>query len=166
MLQERRWRRIESSQVLRLYSVQWKTWVQATKQQNNIYMCTRSRKPTQARSSVVVTRIGDRPLRWLKCCFTSTQTVGLSGTGSPGRPPRRSHSSWALSCYLLGFAHKGRAPLNIFPSQILCRLYKSPSDENMNIPTGCKLYNARNATQLSRQGRSSRLENIHFANAV
>ena len=30
----------------------------------------------------------------LKCCFTSTETVGLSGTGaSTGRPPRLSHSS-------------------------------------------------------------------------
>ena len=26
-----------------------------------------------------------------KCCFTSTETVGLLGTGSPGRPPRLSH---------------------------------------------------------------------------
>ena len=25
---------------------------------------------------------------WLKRCFTSTETVGLLGTGSPGRPPR------------------------------------------------------------------------------
>ena len=29
-----------------------------------------------------------------QCCFTSTETV--LGTGSPGRPPRLSHSSWAL----------------------------------------------------------------------
>ena len=29
----------------------------------------------------------------LKCCFTSTETVGLLGTGNPGRPPRLSHSS-------------------------------------------------------------------------
>ena len=34
----------------------------------------------------------------LKCCFTSTETVGLLGTGTPaGRPPRLSHSSWALN---------------------------------------------------------------------
>ena len=33
---------------------------------------------------------------WLKCCFTSTETVGLfSRDGSPGRPPRPWHSSWA-----------------------------------------------------------------------
>ena len=26
---------------------------------------------------------------WLvECCFTSTETVGLLGTGNPGRPPR------------------------------------------------------------------------------
>ena len=28
-----------------------------------------------------------------ECCFTSTETVGLLGTGNPGRPPRLSHSS-------------------------------------------------------------------------
>ena len=33
-------------------------------------------------------------LGWLvECCFTSTETVGLLGTGSPGRPPRLSHST-------------------------------------------------------------------------
>ena len=30
------------------------------------------------------------------CCFTSTETIRLIRTGSPGRPPRRSHSSWTL----------------------------------------------------------------------
>ena len=29
----------------------------------------------------------------VECCFTSTETVGLLGTGSPGRPPRLPHSS-------------------------------------------------------------------------
>ena len=33
----------------------------------------------------------------LECCFTTTETVGLLGTGSQGRPPRLSHSSWALN---------------------------------------------------------------------
>ena len=36
---------------------------------------------------------------WLlaECCFTSTETVGLIiRDGGPGRPPRLSHSSWAL----------------------------------------------------------------------
>ena len=33
----------------------------------------------------------------LKCCFTSTETVGLLGTGAARSPaPRLSHSSWAL----------------------------------------------------------------------
>ena len=35
----------------------------------------------------------------IKRCFTSTETVGLLGTGSPGRPPRLSHSSWAMHAY-------------------------------------------------------------------
>ena len=35
-------------------------------------------------------------ISWLKCRFTSTETLGLLGTGSPGRPPRLSHSPWAL----------------------------------------------------------------------
>ena len=33
----------------------------------------------------------------VQCCFTSTETVKLIRTESPGRPPRLSHSSWALS---------------------------------------------------------------------
>ena len=62
-------------------------------------------------------------LSLLKCCFTSTETVGLFGTGSPGRPPRLSHSSWALMwdlvecCFtstetvgLLGTGSPGRPP--------------------------------------------------------
>ena len=32
----------------------------------------------------------------VQCCFTFTGTVRLIRTGSPGRPPRLSHSSWAL----------------------------------------------------------------------
>ena len=31
-------------------------------------------------------------LSMVQCCFTSTETVRLIGTGSPGRPPRLSHS--------------------------------------------------------------------------
>ena len=30
----------------------------------------------------------------VQCCFTSTKTVRLIRTGSPGRPPGLSHSSW------------------------------------------------------------------------
>ena len=36
-----------------------------------------------------------------QCCFTSTETIGLIRTGSPGRPPRLSHSSWTLTLGLL-----------------------------------------------------------------
>ena len=32
----------------------------------------------------------------VECCFTSTETVALIRTKSPGRPPRLSHSSWTL----------------------------------------------------------------------
>ena len=32
----------------------------------------------------------------VQCCFTSTETVRLIMTESPGRPPRLSHSSWTL----------------------------------------------------------------------
>ena len=32
----------------------------------------------------------------VQCCFTSTEIVRLIRTGIPGRPPRLSHSSWAL----------------------------------------------------------------------
>ena len=32
----------------------------------------------------------------VQCCFTSTETVRLIRTGSPGRPLRLSHSSWTL----------------------------------------------------------------------
>ena len=32
----------------------------------------------------------------VQCCFTSTKTIRLIRTGSPGRPPGLSHSSWTL----------------------------------------------------------------------
>ena len=38
----------------------------------------------------------DQCLSTVQCCFTSTETVRLTRTGSPGRPPRLSHSSWTL----------------------------------------------------------------------
>ena len=37
----------------------------------------------------------DQYLSMVQCCFTSTETIRLVRTGSPGRPPRLSHSSWA-----------------------------------------------------------------------
>ena len=45
----------------------------------------------------------------VQCCFTSTETVRLIGTESPGRPPRLLHSSWTrpvpcmwLNCFIWG----------------------------------------------------------------
>jgi len=38
----------------------------------------------------------DQCLSMVQCCFTSTETIRLGRTGSPGRPPRLSHSSWTL----------------------------------------------------------------------
>ena len=35
----------------------------------------------------------DQCVSMVQCCFTSTETVRLIRTGSPGRPPRLSHSS-------------------------------------------------------------------------
>ena len=37
----------------------------------------------------------------VQCCFTSTKTIRLVRTESPGRPPRLSHSSWTLRILLL-----------------------------------------------------------------
>ena len=39
----------------------------------------------------------DQCVCMVQCCFTSTETIRLIRTGSPGRPPRLPHSSWALS---------------------------------------------------------------------
>ena len=33
----------------------------------------------------------------VQCCFTSTETLRLIRTESPGQPPRLSHSSWSLT---------------------------------------------------------------------
>ena len=38
----------------------------------------------------------DQCVCMVQCCFTSTETVRLIRTGSPGQPPRLSHSSWTL----------------------------------------------------------------------
>ena len=35
----------------------------------------------------------DQGVSTVQCCFTATETVRLVRTGSPGRPPRLSHSS-------------------------------------------------------------------------
>ena len=39
----------------------------------------------------------DQCVSMVQCCFTSTETVRLIRTESPGRPPQLSHSSWMLS---------------------------------------------------------------------
>ena len=39
----------------------------------------------------------DQGVSMVQRCFTSTETIKLIRTGSPGRPPRLSHSSWTLS---------------------------------------------------------------------
>ena len=38
----------------------------------------------------------DQCVCMVQCCSISTETVRLIRTGSPGRPPRLSHSSWTL----------------------------------------------------------------------
>ena len=38
----------------------------------------------------------DQYVSTVQCSFTSTETIRLVRTGSPGRPPRLSHSSWTL----------------------------------------------------------------------
>ena len=48
------------------------------------------------------------------CCFTSTETVRLIRTESPGRPPRLSHSSWTLVAH-----SEHRFPA---PSSKLCKI--------------------------------------------
>ena len=38
----------------------------------------------------------------VQCCFTSTETIRLIRTGSPGRPPRLSHTAPELCGDVLG----------------------------------------------------------------
>ena len=45
------------------------------------------------RVDVLGTNCCDQCLSMVQCCFTSTETVKLIRTESPGRPPRLSHSS-------------------------------------------------------------------------
>ena len=45
----------------------------------------------------------DECVSMVKWCFTSTETVRLFRTESPGRPPRLSHSSWTLNEWLCLF---------------------------------------------------------------
>ena len=48
----------------------------------------------------------DQCLNMVQCCFTSTETVRLIRTDSPGRPPRLSHSSWTLMAMISNWCHK------------------------------------------------------------
>ena len=50
----------------------------------------------------------DQCVCMVQCCFTSTETVRLFRTGSPRRPSRLSHSSWALRSYssVLLYVHR------------------------------------------------------------
>ena len=50
----------------------------------------------------------------VQCCLTSTETVRLIGTESPGRPPRLSHSSWILT-------EQGGGPEFLFPIPLFPR---------------------------------------------
>ena len=43
----------------------------------------------------------DQCVSMVQCCFTSTETVRLIRTESPGRPPRLSRSSWSLKASVL-----------------------------------------------------------------
>ena len=47
----------------------------------------------------------------VQCCFTSTETIRLIRDGSPGRPRRLSHSSWALMHRCPRLFHGGRRPV-------------------------------------------------------
>ena len=40
----------------------------------------------------------DQCVSTVQCCFTSTETIRLIRTGSPGWPPHLSHSSALLGC--------------------------------------------------------------------
>ena len=52
----------------------------------------------------------------VQCCFTSTETVRLIRTESPGRPPRLSHSSWTLKSTTAGHPRKRRRREENIPS--------------------------------------------------
>ena len=44
----------------------------------------------------------DQCVSMVQCCFTSTETIRLIRTGSPGRPPRLSHRSWLPETVVAG----------------------------------------------------------------
>ena len=65
----------------------------------------------------------------VQCCFTSTETVRLIRTESPGRPPRLWHSSWTLGTPLRVSALKvdSERKSHAAPSN---RTHASPTTEN------------------------------------
>ena len=65
----------------------------------------------------------DQCLSAVQCCFTSTETVRLIRTESPGRPPRLSHSSWKLWCW-------SEALLKHLWCQAVCQFQNRRSCEN------------------------------------
>ena len=101
----------------------------------------------------------------MKCGFTSTETVGLLGTGSPGRPPRLSHSSWTMVkcnpsdfyrrwrerdkplvfCYwlfcfvfcLFCFCNRKQPPANYFPMKCLCTYFRKKSTPHTTSLDNC-----------------------------
>ena len=48
-----------------------------------------------------------------QCCFTSTETVSLIRTGSWGRLPRLSHSSWAELCFSVLVKNLSNSPVTL-----------------------------------------------------
>ena len=49
----------------------------------------------------------DQCISMVQYCFTSTETIRLVRTDSPGRPPQLSHSSWTVIYDGMGLAQKG-----------------------------------------------------------
>ena len=68
----------------------------------------------------------DQCLNMVQCCFTSTETLKLIRTESPGRPPRLSHSSWTLNTHtlfllMLVFATYQQCVFVLFGCFLFCR---------------------------------------------
>ena len=69
----------------------------------------------------------------VQCCFTSIETVSLIRTGSWGRLPRLSHSSWAELCFSV--------LVKIF--QIALSHYLQPTNPHLDASVACvKRYTA------------------------
>ena len=66
-------------------------------------------------------------------CFTSTETIRLIRTGSPGRPPRLSHSSWTLTIAYLSPALLCSLSVCIFHWAV-CPSPSPPSSASSPLP--------------------------------